>query len=297
MSLRQYYIRFLVFIVSFLLFDVNYSVAQKKGKNSKESNSWEIGVSVGASRFLNTINPNFVTTNQNNVPTYKRYNYWNSDFNPGISVSVIKTFSPTFSAEARWMTTSLSGSWTGRYQVPTYPASLSMTYLEPFKSGINQFDFQLVINLLQIVAPNRAIDKWDLFIKGGAGGVIVKAIKKPYPPPIGISDNPMDYVLVYGGGLSYRINKNIKLKFDFVWNRAETDGLDGVRQLFSGSPTEGTDTYYIYNIKERYIYPSIGVVYSIGTAGGSANKSIFGRRNKVCPVYDRPVLKKVKSRR
>jgi hypothetical protein len=275
----------IVFIISILFLNTHVSASQAYGKRLKVRSSWEIGFSCGVSNFLNTINPNADAK-------YSRFNYWNSDLNPAVSLSIVKSLSPAMNAEFRWFTTKLSGSWNQNSGYPVPPLALlqGLDYPNPFKTGINQFDFLLSLNLFQVIAPNRSFDQMNFFIKGGIGAVVIRGIEALYPYTQG--DRMVDYALVYGGEFSYQINRKIKLKLDAFVNRVETDRLDGVHEILPGMPPIGSNSYYFYNLKERYFSSTIGISYTIGWI----RKTHFTKSTRSCAVYAKPYVRKVRKR-
>ena len=246
------------FIVAIMLCIAQSTVAQYSQRSSGEMSSWQIGFSAGASRFLTSINPN-------SDAIYKKVNYWNANFNAAVSLSVIKTISPKFSSEFEFMTTKLSGSWNKNSGFP-HPAAVGDVTPNPFKTGINQFNLILIANLNQIIAPNSASDTWYLFIKGGGGASFLKEYSGVFP-----FSQEFKYTILYGAGLSYKINDQINLKLGSTWYRVETDRLDG---LHTARPGGGIgDAGFYFNIKERYIYPYIGMTYGFGQAQSNARVS------------------------
>ena len=285
MGLKHFSLRFFVFIISTLLLNSHVSASPAFGKRLKVRSSWEVGFSCGVSGFLNTINPN-------TDAAYDKFNYWNPDLNPAISLSIIKSLSPSMNAEIRLFTTKLSGSWNPNsgYPVPPLAISQGLQYPNPFKTGINQFDLLLSLNLFQMFAPNRSFDQINLFIKGGVGAVIVKDYEALYPNNQG--GHMIDYALVYGGEFSYQINSKIKLKLDAFINRVETDRLDGIQQLLPGQNITDPNPFYFYNLKERYFSSTIGLTYTFGWI----RKTHFSKSSRSCAVYAKPNIRKVRKR-
>ncbi|HEY3389620.1 MAG TPA: hypothetical protein VGK38_08630, partial [Prolixibacteraceae bacterium] len=236
-------------VIAFICIITQNSVGQYGRRSSGEENLWEVGISGGVSQFLTTINPN------SDAP-FKKFNYWNADMNPAITISAIKNFSPKFSAEFEFLTTKLSGTWNPNNGYPVPPLALDkrLPHPDPFKTGINQFTLMFVPNLNQIIAPNSSNNKWYVFAKIGAGASFLKEYKALYA--YSVPGNKFEYALVYGGGLSYKINDNIKLKIGANWYRVETDRLDGVHtvlpgvvSLKPGANPPGIDPHY-FNTKE-----------------------------------------------
>ena len=223
---------------------------------AERDTSWEIGVSGGASKFNKTFNPN-------SGADYKKFNYWNSDFNPGFSIMVIKNFSTKLSVELEWFNTKLSGSWNVNSGLPVPPmaAAKGLDYPKPFETGVNQFNATVGVNLNQLFKPGRTNDKWYLFAKGGVGVGLLKAKSALYDFP---RPNEGVYSVLYGGGVAYRMNEYLKLKAGLTMTRVSSDRLDGVHELVPGKPLTGSDSYYFYNIKERFAYPYVAVNYRIG---------------------------------
>src|ERR1035437_2404910 len=91
---------FLLFVIVLLF--TQSTIAQNRRRSSGDASSWEIGFSGGLSKFLTSIDPN-------SDAIYKKFNYWNNNFNAGITISVVKVISPKFSAGFELMTTKLSG--------------------------------------------------------------------------------------------------------------------------------------------------------------------------------------------
>ena len=285
MGSKQFSIRFFIFVILLFILNTYVSASPALGKRLKVRSSWEIGFSCGISKFLNTINPNADAA-------YNKFNYWNPDLNPAISLSIIKSVSPSINAELRWFTTKLSGSWNpdNGYPIPPLAITQGLVYPNPFKTGINQFDFLLSLNLFQMFAPNRSFDQMNLFIKGGVGAVIVKDYDALYPNNRG--GHMIDYALVYGGEFSYQINSKIKLKLEAFVNRVETDRLDGIQQLLPGQNITDPDPFYFYNLKERYFSSTIGMTYTFGWI----RKTHFSKSTRSCAVYAKPNVRKVRKR-
>ena len=286
MALKPFSSRSTILFVAIMLFIAQSSFAQYTKRRSGGESSWEIGFSGGVSKFLTSINPN-------SDATYKKFNYWNADFNAAIALSVIKTISPKFSAEFEFQTTKLSGSWNvnSGYPVPPQAIVLGLPYPTPFKTGVNQFDLMLVANLNQIITPNIANEKWYLFIKGGGGAAILKDYSSLYP--YGKPGNDIEYTIAYGGGISYRINEKIKLKLGATWYRNETDRLDGTHTLRPGGDIKKNEGYY-FNVKERYIYPYLGMTFGLGQ---DKSKSHFLQRNSNRSLWFKSAKRKYKYRR
>jgi len=262
MALKPFSSRSTVIIVIIVLCMAQSTVAQYRRLNSDVRNSWEFGFSGGVSQFLTSINPN-------SDATYKKFNYWNTDFNPAVTLSVIKNFSPKISAEFEFLTTKLSGTWNTNspYGVPL-PAT-PQNLPGPFKTGIKQFSLLLVPNLNKIIAPNSS-NKWNLFVKVGISALLLKEYSGLYEYYNG---NGFEYALAYGGGLSYTINEKIKIKLGSMWYFVDTDRLDGVHTMrpFQSPDARDDNSVFYFNIKERYMYPYVGVTYGIGQVQSKAH--------------------------
>ena len=235
-------------LATVLIFQLTTSIsAQKSGKDYL----WEISFSGGASMFLNSINPN-------SDAEYKKFNYWNSDLNSSISLSIIRKITSQFSAEFEWQTTKLSGTWNKDkgYLIPQKAVELGLPYPDPFKTGIHEFDLMLSVNLNKVILPKIKNEKWCLFVKGGGGAVLLKGYQSLFP--YSASGNPFKYSIAYGAGLTYIIAEKIKLKLGITIRQVETDRLDGVHSTRSVSPY---DAYF--NVKEVYSTTYIGLVYGL----------------------------------
>ncbi len=217
---------------------------------------WEIGFSGGISRFVTSFNPN-------PDAVLKKFNYWNNDANPAFSLSVIKNFSSAISGELEWVNTKLSGSWNmnNGYSVPPLAVTNGLSYPQPFKTGINEFDFLLNLKFKKLVHQFTKNSAWDIFIRGGIGIDLIKDDRALYH--FDHSRNGFAYSILYGGGISYKVSPKLTIKVSAMMSRVTTDRLDGVRELKPGQLSNGTNPYYYYNLKERYIRPYIGVIYAI----------------------------------
>jgi hypothetical protein len=275
-----------ILLVIIVLTFAQSTVAQNGRRSSDDASSWEIGFSGGLSRFLTSINPN-------SDAIYKKFNYWNADFNAGITISVVKIISPKFSAGFELMTTKLSGSWNvnNGYPIPPLAIALGLPYPNPFKTGVNVANLFVLANLNKIVAPNRANDKWFLFAKGGFGLAFLKEYSGLYP--LGQPGNLYKYTYVLGGGISYTVNEKVKLKLGTSWYRVETDRLDGVHTLKPGGNYEN-NTGFAFNIKERYIYPYIEVTYGLGKANFKAH---FFQKSRTRSIWTKHAKKRKKYKR
>lgn len=276
-----------VLLVVIVLLFTQSTIAQNGRRNSGDASSWEIGFSGGLSKFLTSIDPN-------SDAIYKKFNYWNADFNAGITVSIVKIISPKFSAGFELMTTKLSGSWNvnSGYPVPPLALAEGLPYPNPFKTGVNVADLFVLANLNQIVAPNSTNDKWFLFAKGGFGLAFLKEYSGLYP--LGQPGNLYKYTYVLGGGVSYTVNEKVKLKLGTSWYRVETDRLDGVHTLKPGLAF-GSDPNYEFNVKERYIYPYIEVTYGLGKANFKAH--FFQASRTTHSIWTKHSKKKKKYKR
>ena len=263
MTLKHFFCKSQIIAGAIVVFISYHSFAQygtqspidPQGKKSFElEHSWEFGFSVGFSKFLTSINPN-------SDAVYKKFNYWNSQMNTAMTFSILKNFSRKFSAEFDWTTTKLSGIWDKNKGYPVPPSAIAsgLSYPDPFKTGLNQFDLIFVANLNKIIAPNRANDIWYFFSKIGGGAVFLKeyaGLDQYRKSGVGFK-----YAILYGGGFSYSINQKIKIKLGTTWFSVNSDRLDGVHTVINGAG--GTA---IFNVKENYIYPYIGLTYVFGSA-------------------------------
>jgi hypothetical protein len=286
MALKPFLTKSALFSFVIVLFLAQTAVAQYGGRRSAEFNSWEFGFSGGVSQFRNTIDPN-------SNALFKRFNYWNTDYNAAIALSVIKNFSPKFSTEFEWLTTKLSGSWNTNNGLPIPPLAIDrgLEYPNPFKTGINQFSLMLVANLNQIIAPKLASDKWYLFAKAGVGATRLKEYSALFV--LSSTGSIFKYSLSYGGGLSYRINEKIKIKLGATWYRVGTDRLDGIQTYKPGVIPAGVDPD-IYNAKELYMYPYIGMTFGLGQVQSKAH---FIQHNNNRFLWFKPAAHKYKRRR
>ena len=280
MALKPFSIKSALISFTIVLLIAQTSVAQYGRRVSADYNSWEIGFSGGVSRFLNTINPN-------SGAIYKKYNYWNADFDPAISLSVIKNFSPKFSAEAEWLTTKLSGSWNplNGYPVPSLATKYGLDYPNPFKTGINQFNLLFAANLNKIIAPNLINENWNLFVNGGGGLVFLKQYSALYT--LG-NHSPAKYAILLGGGMSYQFNEKLKLKLGANWITVKSDRLDGVQAR------NEADTDNLYNVNDKYLYSYIGITYGLSKP---TLKAHFSQRARQRFIWFKSSSKKYKSRR
>ena len=252
---------FVLIIPIFLLFvqgtkSQEFKVDKDIKVTLERDTSWEVGISGGVSKFDKSFNPN------SNAP-YKKFNYWKSDLNGGFSASVIKNFSTKLSAEVELFSTKLSGTWNSASGFPVPPMAIAngLTTPNPFETGVKQINAFVAVNLNQLFKPQRTNDKWYVFAKGGVGVGILKANSSLYNFP---RPNEGVYSALYGAGVAYRIKENIKVKVGLTFTRTASDRLDGIHELIPGKPLTGSDSYYFYNIKERFAYPYVAVTYRIG---------------------------------
>jgi hypothetical protein len=210
---------------------------------------WEFGFSAGVSKFSCSRNPN-----ANAV--YKSFNYWNSPLNAGFTLSAQKHISPVFSIELEYLKTSLSGSWDASkgYPVPPDVIAEGLTYPPPFKTGINQLCLLLNSNLNKLFAPKLASDNWYLFFNAGAGFIFLKKIKGFEE----LSGKKNRTAILFGPGLSVKINAKIKALVGFTRYIADTDRLDALHT--QTSEPDGSYTS-VMNVNERYFYTYIGISY------------------------------------
>lgn len=264
----------LVIILIFLVTSITF--AQKSWKQG----NWEVGISSGASKFLNSINPN-------SDAQYKKFNYWNTNLGSSFSLYVIRNISSKFSAEFEWHTTKLSGSWNQNsgFDVPQRAIDLGLPYPDPFLTGINEFDLMLSVNLNKVFLPKYRNNKWYVFIKGGGGAALLKEYQALYP--YATSGNPFKYSIAYGAGLSFKVYEKVKLKLGLTFRKVETDRLDGIHTM---KPEAPYDAYF--NVKEVYSQAYFGFTYDLNARSGY-NSS---RRTNKFPWFH-PTTKKYKSRR
>ena len=232
-------------LASVLIFQLTTSIsAQKSGTDYL----WEVGFSGGASMFLKSINPN-------SDAEYKKFNYWNSDLNGSISLSLIRKITSQFSAEFEWQTTKLSGTWNENngYVIPQRAVELGLPYPDPFKTGVHEFDLMLYVNLNKVIVPKIKNEKWCVFVKGGGGAVLLKSYQSLFP--FSTSGNPFKYSIAFGAGLTYTVADRIKLKLGITIHQVKTDRLDGVHSTRSVMPF---DAYF--NVKEVYSTVYLGMV-------------------------------------
>ena len=285
MDSKPFSSRSIVIIAIITLFIAQTTVAQYSRSRSENKNTWEFGLSGGVSQFQTSINPN-------SDATFKKFNYWNADYNAAISVSIIKNFSPKFSAEFEFLTTKLSGVWNENngYGIPLPATALKLP--TPFETGINQFVLMLVPNLNKIVAPSSSNEKWYLFAKVGGG---VETLKELKPALFSYDKNSgVKFTLAYGGGLSYTINEKIKIKLGTMWYRVETDRLDGIHTSKPGIVVLTKNEDLVYNVKERYFYPYIGMTYGFGQIQSKAH---FIRGNNTKFLWFKPSTRKFGKKR
>ena len=240
-SLKSYYI-----LAAIMTFITQNSYAQNLGKSVNYNNSWEIGFSGGVSKYLESANPH-------SNAVYKRFNYWNADYNGAFSLFLIKNISPTFCAEIEWLNTKLSGSWDQTKGYPI-PPNINSSDLPVFKTGINQWNLLVGVNLNQLIAPAIATNKWRLFVKGGVGMTLVKGFESN-----DLFNDKFETLILYGGGFEYKINTRIRLRIETAINIVRTDRLDGFRTVDNNSLS-------ISRINERYIYSYFGMSYRLGKA-------------------------------
>ena len=264
----------LVTILMFLVTGISFAQ-----KSTKQSN-WEVGIYGGASEFLKSINPN-------PDAQYKKFNYWNSNLNSSFSLCLIRKISSQFSAEIEWNTSKLSGTWNQNsgYDVPKSAIDLGLPYPNPFKTGINEFDFMLSVNINKVFFSKHRNDKWYVFIKGGGGAVLLKEYQALFP--YATTGNPFKYSVAFGAGLSYKIDDKVKLKLGLTFRQVETDRLDGIHTM---KPEAPYDAYY--NVKEVYCSTYFGITYALN--GKKGNNSY--RYKNDFPWFN-PVSKKYKSHR
>ena len=243
------YLRIYLILLISMLFIVPDSNAQNTEELVPRVSYWEFGFSSGLSKFVCSRNPNADAV-------YSRFNYWDSKLNLGVSLFAIKHISPVFSLEFDYLKTGVSGSWNANngYPVPVNVAAQGLSNPPPFKTGINQFSALLNANLNKLFFPKLAGDIWHLYFNGGAGYCIVKD-KKGFDILGGSKTKGM---VLYGPGVSVKINKNINGLAGFTRYIVYTDHLDALS-------TFATDAYgnmkAEMHVNERYNYSYIGITY------------------------------------
>ncbi|MEI6139453.1 MAG: OmpA family protein [Mariniphaga sp.] len=261
-SFRSFYLNVILQVFGIVLLFISNSYAEDSHDIDTLAIStlitlpWEIGISGGLSRFVTSFNPN-----QDAV--LRKFNYWNDDINPAFSLSVIKNFSPTLSGELEWVNTKLSGSWNKNngYSIPPLDVANGILIPQPFETGINEFDFLLNVKLKwlsSLLTKNKA---WRIFLRGGIGLDLIKDYRALYH--FDLPRNGYAYSILYGGGISYQIAPKLTIKASLMMSRVTTDRLDGVREIKPEPYATGTNIFYYYNLKERYVRPYIGIIYSI----------------------------------
>ena len=261
-SFRSFYLKVIFQVFGIVLLFISNSFAESSHDidtlaiPALATMPWEIGVSGGLSRFVTAFNPN-----QDAV--LKKFNYWNDDINPAFSLSVIKNFSPTLSGELEWVNTKLSGSWNTKngYPIPPRDVANGISIPQPFETGINEFDFLLNVKLnwlSSLLTKNKAL---RIFLRGGIGLDLLKDYRALYH--FDLPRNGYAYSILYGGGISYQVAPKLTIKASVMMSRVTTDRLDGVREIKPEPFATGTNTFYYYNLKERYVRPYIGIIYAI----------------------------------
>ena len=212
---------------------------------------WEIGISMGVSTFLTSLNPT-------SALNFNKFNYWHNDVNLGIALSVVRNISPSVGIEMNWLNTSLSGRWNDINPLP----SISAGHQSPltYKSKINQFDLMVAFNLNQIMLPGDAEDVWHLFIKTGIGMTQIIDSKKFYPD--GSSYFKMSYAADLG--ISVSLSEKIKLMLGITIRSVNTDNLDGVHVV--STDMEGKQVT-VMNIFEIYNFTYLRLNYNLGKIG------------------------------
>ncbi len=243
-SLKTYLI-----IVASMFFIVQNNYAQNNEELVPRVSYWEFGFSGGVSKFIRTTNPS-------SNAVYKSFNYWDSNLNMGMSLSAIKHISPVFSLEFDYLRTTLSGSWNTNngYPVPADVIAQGLTVPPTFKTGINQFSLLLNTNLNKLFFPKLAGDIWYLYFNGGVGYSLLK-YKKGFDVLSGSKSKGM---VLYGPGVSFKIDKNINVLAGFTRYIVYTDRLDALSTLETDS---NGSVKSVMNTNERYNYSYIGITY------------------------------------
>lgn len=235
----------------------NASVYGQMSKSVATILPWEIGFSSGASSFITSINPN------SDAP-YKKINYWYTNLNPGIGLSLTRNISPSLGIEFNWLNTRLTGRWNNYWS----PHPLSVGHESPltFNSGINQFDLLMTFNVNQMMLPGDEEDPWHLFIKTGINISNISDFKKFYPENkyqcLGIS---------LDAGISFSLTKRVKLLIGSDWRIINTDNLDGVHVVFTD--LNGNNDAEFKRIYEIYNYSYIRINYGFGHYSSKSSKA------------------------
>lgn len=211
---------------------------------------WEIGLSSGVSFFETSVNP---------APNaqYRRVNYWNRGINPGISLSVVRNFSPSLGVEVNWLNTRLTGTWSNKW--PPLAIAEGRDIPLTFNSQINQFDLMMALNMNQIMFPGDDEDAWHIFCKTGIGITQIIDNKKFYS-----GNNYIRMGFALDAGLSLSLSLKTKIMIGSTFRFVNTDNLDGVHVIsydLNGQTIDAMKTYEIYN----YTYLRVG--YNFGKFG------------------------------
>ena len=235
--------------VFFMLFLLQNNFAASYEELVPRVSYWEFGFSGGFSKFHTSANPNADAA-------YKKFDYWNSKLNVGISLSAIKHISPVFSLEFNYLKTGLSGSWDANkgYPVPVNVLAAGLSAPPPYKTGINQISVMLNTNLNKLFFPKQAGDNWYLYFNAGAGFSLVKS-KKGFDM---LSGNRFKGMVLFGPGVSVKINKNMNGVAGFASNIVFTDRLDALHTTVTES---NGNVKSVMNVNERYNYSYIGITY------------------------------------
>ena len=210
--------------------------------------SWEVICSGGVSKFLNSVNPA-------SDALYRKFNYWKSDMNPSVSVSVNKMLNHLFSGEIAWTTTRLSGKWdqSDKYGIPVEIANSGKAYPDPFKTGINEFDligyFYFNDQLLKSTKKRR----WNIYFKGGYGITLLKAYSAVTPYGNG---QLFKNAIILGGGFSFQLNDRVSIRVDYTERKVNSDRLDGLHTFHNFTPYEP-----YFGVQEKFLVCNFGIVY------------------------------------
>jgi hypothetical protein len=243
-TLKTYLI---IVALMFLLVHRNY--AQNIEELIPRVSYWEFGFSGGISKFIRSTNPN-------SNATLKKFAYWDSRSNIGVSLSAIKHISPVFSLEFDYLKTALSGSWdpNSGYAVPAEVLARGLSVPPSFKTGINQISISLNTNLNKLFFPKLAGDFWYIYINGGVGYTMLK-YKKGFETLSGSKSKGM---VLYGPGVSVKINENINGLVGFTRYIVYSDRLDALHTVTSDL---NGSTEAVMNVNERYNFSYIGITY------------------------------------
>ncbi|MCX6238894.1 MAG: outer membrane beta-barrel protein [Bacteroidia bacterium] len=225
------------------------ATAKKKRTKSKDSTTpFEVGLSLGGSSFITSFNPDAKGSD-------RFVNYWQNKINPGVGLTVTRNVYPWLGIGLNYLFTSFTGTWNDKSL--TMPVPLNGDNQLSYKSMINQFDLLLNFNINKLVAPGKARDKWNIYIRTGPGYTMIKDNIVFFTGQL--SKNTIRFSYTFDPGVSFRLSDNIKLKAGIALRIVFTDNLDGVH-LFSTDP----GWKYSYHISEIYHYTYLSINYNLG---------------------------------